>query len=86
MDNGRVVFKAAKLSIPSWQLQYIIFSDRKSPGLGFCQKLLSPQLDSSLMQSLLENCLKLKPSNTQFWNEEDGRDSTHHKAVHSLSL
>ena len=38
-----------------------------------------PQLDSSLMQSLLENCLKLKPSNRQFWNEEDGRDSTHHK-------
>ena len=31
------------------------------------------------MQSLLENCLKLKPSNRQFWNEEDGRDSTHHK-------
>ena len=42
MDNGRVVFEAAKLSIPSWQLQYIIFSDRKSPGLRFCQKLLSP--------------------------------------------
>lgn len=42
MDNGRVVFNAAKLSILSWQPQYIIFSDRKSPGLGFFQKLLSP--------------------------------------------
>ena len=31
------------------------------------------------MQSLLENCLKLKPSNRQFWNEEDERNSTHHK-------
>ena len=42
-------------------------------------EIIFPQLDSSLMQSLLENCLKLKPSNRQFWNEEDERNSTHHK-------
>lgn len=37
------------------------------------------------MQSLLENCLKLKPSNSHFWNEDDGRNSIHHRqSIHRV--
>lgn len=31
------------------------------------------------MQSRLENCLKLKPANSHFWNEDDGRNSIYHR-------
>lgn len=85
MDSGRVVFNAAKLSILSWQPWYIIFSDRKISWLGIFPEITFPQLDSSLMQSLLENCFKLEPSNSHFWNEDDGRNSIHHRqSIHGV--